>query len=45
MNKIRVLVVDDSILFQEFLVRAINSDSDLEVVATAKDLSKQGTQL
>lgn len=37
MNKIRVLVVDDSILFQEFLVRAINSDSDLEVVATAKD--------
>lgn len=37
MKKIRVLVVDDSILFQEFLVRAINSDSDLEVVATAKD--------
>jgi len=37
MKKIRVLVVDDSILFQEFLVRAINSYPEFNVVTTAKD--------
>ena len=37
MQKIRVLVVDDSILFQEFLVRAIDSYPEFDVVATAKD--------
>lgn len=37
MKKIKVLVVDDSLLFQEFLHKAIDSDSELEVVATAKD--------
>lgn len=37
MQKLRVLVVDDSILFRELLVRAINKDPGLEVVAVAGD--------
>ena len=37
MQKLRVLVVDDSILFCELLVRAINKDPGLEVVAVAGD--------
>ena len=37
MQKLRVLVVDDSILFRERLVRAINKDPGLEVVAVAGD--------
>lgn len=37
MQKLRVLVVDDSILFRELLVRAINRDPGLEVVAVAGD--------
>ncbi|CQR74245.1 Chemotaxis response regulator protein-glutamate methylesterase [Sporomusa ovata DSM 2662] len=36
-RKIRVLVVDDSIVFREFLLRGIDKDSMLEVVATASD--------
>jgi len=36
-RKIRVLVVDDSIVFREFLLRGIGEDSMLEVVATASD--------
>ncbi|MBP7176615.1 MAG: chemotaxis response regulator protein-glutamate methylesterase [Thermoclostridium sp.] len=36
-RKIRILVVDDSILFREILVRGLSSDPGLEVVATAKD--------
>lgn len=36
-RKIRVLVVDDSIIFREFLLRGIGKDSMLEVVATASD--------
>lgn len=36
-DKIRVLVVDDSILFREVISRGISSDPDIEVVATAKD--------
>lgn len=36
-KKIRVLVVDDSIVFREVLSRGISSDPDLEVVATAID--------
>lgn len=36
-KKIRVLVVDDSILFREVLSRGISSDSRIEVVATAID--------
>jgi len=36
-KKIKVLIVDDSILFREFLSMAISPDSDIEVVATAKD--------
>lgn len=34
-KKIKVLVCDDSILFREFLVRSINMDPNLEVVAVA----------
>jgi two-component system chemotaxis response regulator CheB len=36
-KKIRVLVVDDSIVFREVLARGIASDPYIEVVATAKD--------
>jgi len=36
-KKIRVLVVDDSILFREVLSRGISSDMHIEVVATAID--------
>ncbi|MDS0524643.1 chemotaxis response regulator protein-glutamate methylesterase [Clostridium sp. SHJSY1] len=37
MKKIRVLVVDDSILFREVLTRGISSDPCIEVVAKASD--------
>lgn len=37
MQKLKVLVVEDSILFRELLVRAINKDPSLEVVAVAGD--------
>ncbi|HKM32763.1 MAG TPA: chemotaxis response regulator protein-glutamate methylesterase [Oscillospiraceae bacterium] len=37
MPKIRVLVVDDSILFRETLSRAISEDPSIEVIATAGD--------
>lgn len=36
-NKIKVLIVDDSILFREVLLRGISSDPNIEVVATASD--------
>ena len=37
MRKIRVLVVDDSMMFRELMVKGINSDPALEVVAVATD--------
>lgn len=37
MGKIRVLVVEDSMLFRELLVRNLNEDPDIEVVAVATD--------
>lgn len=37
MNKIRLLVVDDSILFREVLSRYIRQDIEIEVVGTAGD--------
>lgn len=37
MRKIRVLVVEDSLVFRELLVRNLNMDSGIEVVATAND--------
>ena len=37
MKKIRVLVVDDSIMFREVLSRGISSDPYIEVIATASD--------
>ncbi|TYQ15784.1 UNVERIFIED_CONTAM: two-component system chemotaxis response regulator CheB [Acetivibrio alkalicellulosi] len=36
-RKIKVLIVDDSIVFREGLARGISSDSAIEVVATAPD--------
>mgnify|MGYP003809322297 CR=1 FL=1 len=36
-EKIKVLVVDDSMLFREVITRGISTDPDIEVVATAKD--------
>lgn len=36
-NKIRVLIVDDSMVFREILSRGISSEPDIEVVATAND--------
>lgn len=37
MRKIRVLVVEDSLLFRELLVQNLNADPGIEVVATARD--------
>ena len=37
MRRIRVLVVDDSLLFREILVQNLNKDPEIQVVATAKD--------
>ncbi|MCI9122572.1 MAG: chemotaxis response regulator protein-glutamate methylesterase [Eubacterium sp.] len=37
MRSIRVLVVDDSVVFRELLVQNLNSDPAIQVVATAKD--------
>ncbi len=37
MRRIRVLVVDDSLLFREILARGLSSDSHIDVVATAID--------
>lgn len=36
-KKIRVLVVDDSLVFREIISRGISSNLNIEVVATAKD--------
>jgi len=36
-NKIKVLVVDDSMVFREMIARGITTDPDIEVVATAAD--------
>lgn len=36
-RKIKVLIVDDSILFREVLLRGLSSDYEIEVVATAND--------
>ncbi len=37
MRKIRVLVVEDSMFFRELLVKNLNNDPGLEVVASARD--------
>ncbi|MCK9443391.1 MAG: chemotaxis response regulator protein-glutamate methylesterase [Tissierellaceae bacterium] len=37
MKKIKVLVVDDSLVFREILARGISSDPDIEVVGKASD--------
>lgn len=37
MGKVRVLVVDDSPIFREFLINGLKTDPDIEVVGTAGD--------
>ena len=37
MSAVKVLVVDDSLLFREMLARGLSADKNIEVVATAKD--------
>lgn len=37
MKKIRVLIVEDSYVFREILSRGIQTDSSIQVVATAID--------
>lgn len=37
MRKIKVLIVEDSLLFRELLVRKLNEDDGIEVVAAARD--------
>jgi len=44
-RKIKVLVVDDSLLFREKISKGIAQDASIEVVATASDLMKPGTRL
>lgn len=36
-NKIKVLIVDDSMLYREILARGLASDPGIEIVATARD--------
>ncbi|MDP1665325.1 MAG: response regulator [Methylobacter sp.] len=36
-NKIRVLIIDDSLLIRKVLTEILNSSSDIEVVGTAED--------
>lgn len=36
-KRIRVLVVDDSLVFREIIKKGISSDKDIEVVAVASD--------
>ena len=38
-KKIRVLVVDDSLVSREFIIRGLNSDPEITVVAKASDPS------
>ncbi len=37
MHRIRVLIVEDSLVFRELLVQNLNRDPEIEVVATARD--------
>ncbi|MGZ8161663.1 MAG: response regulator [Methylobacter sp.] len=37
MNKIRVLIIDDSLLIRKVLTEILNSSPDIEVVGTAED--------
>jgi len=37
MNKIRVLIIDDSLLIQKVLTEILNSSPDIEVIGTAED--------
>ena len=36
-RKIKVLIVDDSIVFREVMARGLSSDPLIDIVATAKD--------
>jgi len=37
MNKIRVLIIDDSLLIRKVLTEILNSSPDIEVIGTAED--------
>ena len=37
MRQIKVLVVEDSLLFRELLIQKLNEDPAIQVVATARD--------
>lgn len=37
MSKIKVLVIDDSLLFREFMTKGLDKDSDIEIVGCAND--------
>lgn len=37
LRKIRTLIVDDSMLFREFLVKSMSSDNAIEIIGTAAD--------
>ena len=37
MRQIKVLVVEDSMVFREILVQNLNKDAEIQVVAVAKD--------
>ena len=37
MNKVRVLIIDDSLLIRKVLTEILNSSPDIEVVGTAED--------
>lgn len=43
LRKIRVLVVEDSLVFRELLVQNLNKDEGIEVVAAEGILLKRGT--
>ena len=38
MRPIRVLVVDDSLMFRKLLVQGLNADPNIEVVADVEDV-------
>lgn len=45
MQPIKVLIVEDSLVFRELLVQNLNRDPAIQVVATARDPYERGTPL
>lgn len=44
-NKIKVLIVDDSIVFRESMARLLRNNSDIEVVGTAEDVDSAKSKI